>query len=172
MRVFTLRAIRIRAIHCPCKLLTLGLAVIAISLALHTHRVAAQNKQTTGLARPLRLDEGISWKRDPATGELFLVHSNAGREPGASESAAASHSISVVTQVVPVTCSVVGPDGVAIQNLQQKDFRVFDDGSQRPIVYFDASSLPANVALVIDASPSVLRESDEMKNAARALVDA
>src|ERR1700723_4105505 len=172
MRVFTLQAVRTRATHYSLKLLTLGLAVIAASPTLHPHWVAAQNKQTTGLARPLRLDEGISWKRDPATGELFLVHSNAGREPGASESAAASHSISVVTQVVPVTCSVVGPDGVAIENLQQKDFRVFDDGSQRPIVYFDASSLPANVALVIDASPSVLRESDEMKNAARALVDA
>src|SRR6202041_3494655 len=172
MRVFTLQAVRTRATHYSLKLLTLGLAVIAASPTLQPHWVAAQNKKTTGLARPLRLDEGISWKRDPATGELFLVHSNAGREPGPSDDGAPSHSISVVTQVVPVTCSVVGPDGVAIQNLQQKDFRVFDDGTQRPIVYFDASSLPANVALVIDASPSVLRESDEMKNAARALVDA
>jgi Ca-activated chloride channel family protein len=77
-----------------------------------------------------------------------------------------------VTQVVPVTCSVVAADGVAIQNLQQKDFRVFDDGTEQPIVYFDASSEPASVALLIDASPSVLRESEEMKNAARALVDA
>jgi Ca-activated chloride channel family protein len=61
---------------------------------------------------------------------------------------------------------------VAIQNLEQKDFRVFDDGAEQPTVFFDASSQPANVVLMIDASPSVLRESDEMKNAARALVDA
>ena len=172
MRVFTLPATCTRATDCCFKLLTLGLAAVAAGLALPPHWAAAQNKPTPGLARPLRLDEGISWKRDPATGELFLVHSNAGREPGGSAAAATSHSIAVVTQVVPVTCSAVGPDGVAIQNLQQKDFRIFDDGTEQPIVYFDASSQPANVALVIDASPSVLRESEEMKNAARALVDA
>jgi Ca-activated chloride channel homolog len=132
----------------------------------------AQNKQSKGLARPRRLDDGIFWRRDPVTGELFVVHSGAGQEASAPEAAANSHSISVVTQVVPVTCSVVGADAVAIQNLQQKDFRVFDDGTEQPIVYFDASSQPASVALLIDASPSVLRESEEMKNAARALVDA
>ena len=88
------------------------------------------------------------------------------------EYAGNAHSISVVTQIVPVACSVVGADGVAIQNLQQKDFRVFDDGADQPVVYFDASSQPASVAIMLDASPSVLRESDEMKNAARALVDA
>jgi Ca-activated chloride channel homolog len=172
MRVFRPRRIGARAIHCSFKLSALGFAVITASLALHPHWVAAQNKPTTGLARPLRLDQGISWKRDPATGELFLVHSNAGRDAGASENATLTHSISVITQVVPVTCSVVGADEVAIQNLQQKDFRVFDDGTKRPIVYFDASSQAASVALVIDASPSVLRESEEMRNAARALVDA
>jgi Ca-activated chloride channel family protein len=146
--------------------------LIAAGLTIHPHRIDAQNKQATGLSRARRLDEGISWKRDPATGELVIVRSGAGHEASAPESAANSHSISVVTLVVPVTCSVVGADGVAIQNLQQKDFRVFDDGTEQAVVFFDASSQPASVALVIDASPSVLRESEEMKNAARALVDA
>jgi Ca-activated chloride channel homolog len=112
------------------------------------------------------------WKRDPATGELTVVLSGAGHEANVPEYAGNAHSISVVTQIVPVACSVVGADGVAIQNLQQKDFRVFDDGADQPVVYFDASSQPASVAIMLDASPSVLRESDEMKNAARALVDA
>jgi VWFA-related protein len=135
-------------------------------------RINAQHKQTGALPRPRRLDDGITWKRDPATGELTAVLSGPGHEANAAENASTSHSISVVTQVVPITCSVVGADGVAIQNLQQKDFRVFDDGADQPIVYFDASSQPASVAILLDASPSVLRESDEMKNAARALVDA
>jgi Ca-activated chloride channel homolog len=101
-----------------------------------------------------------------------VVLSGAAHEASAPDAAASYHSISVVTQVVPVTCSVVGADGVAIQNLQQRDFRVYDDSADQPIVYFDASSQPASVAIMIDASPSVLRESEEMKNAARALVDA
>ena len=78
----------------------------------------------------------------------------------------------MVTQIVPVTCSVIGADGVAVRGLQITDFRVFDDGVQQPLTYFDASTESASVAIVIDASPSVLRESDEMRNAARALVDA
>src|SRR5277367_6121703 len=135
-------------------------------------RINAQHEQTGALPRPRWLDDGITWKRDPATGELTAVLSGSGHEANAAENASTSHSISVVTQVVPITCSVVGADGVAIQNLQQKDFRVFDDGADQPIVYFDASSQPASVAILLDASPSVLRESDEMKNAARALVDA
>src|SRR5271154_2539405 len=74
-------------------------------------RIGAQNKQTTGLQRPRRLDDGITWKRDPATGELTVILSGAGQDTNLPDGAANSHSISVVTQVVPVTCSVVGADG-------------------------------------------------------------
>jgi Ca-activated chloride channel family protein len=49
---------------------------------------------------------------------------------------------------------------------------VFDDAAEQKISYFDASTQPASVAIVIDASPSVLRDSDEIKTAADALVDA
>jgi Ca-activated chloride channel family protein len=161
-----------KALHRLVKSSICCLVIATASLSLHPHSLNAQIKQATGLARPRRLDDGISWKRDPATGELVVVRSVGAREANVTEAAVDSHSISVVTQVVPVTCSVVGADGVAIQNLLQKDFRVFDDGAEQPVVYFDASSQPASVALMIDASPSVLRESEEMKNAARALVDA
>jgi len=146
-------------------------AVLVFAFAFVPLRTIAQHKQSGKLPQPRRLDDGITWKRDPATGELTAVLSGAGRE-NTSENPTNSHSISVVTQVVPVTCSVVGADGVAIQHLLQQDFRVFDDGADQPIVYFDASSQPASVAILLDASPSVLRDSDEMKNAARALLDA
>jgi Ca-activated chloride channel family protein len=92
--------------------------------------------------------------------------------PAGAAAAAAAHAISVVTQIVPVTCSVIGADGVLVRGLRPADFRVFDEGVPQPLTYFAASTESASVAVVIDASPSVLRESDEMKNAARALVDA
>jgi Ca-activated chloride channel homolog len=164
--------IRAQGFHRCARFSLSGLVLATAALALPPHHADTQNKQATGLARPRPLDDGISWRRDAASGELFVVHSGGGRDLSASEGAANAHSISVVTQVVPVTCGVVGADGVAILSLQQQDFRILDDGAERPIVYFDASNQPASVALVIDASPSVLRESEEMKNAARALVDA
>ena len=35
-----------------------------------------------------------------------------------------AHAISVVTQIVPVTCSVIGADGVAVRGLRIEDFTV------------------------------------------------
>jgi VWFA-related protein len=72
--------------------------------------------------------------------------------------------------MVPVTCSVFAADGAAVAGLSRKDFRVFDDGVEQTISYFDVSTVPASVALIIDASPSVLRDSEAIKQAAESLI--
>jgi len=112
------------------------------------------------------------WRRDPATGELHVVAADAGASAPGNGASASPHAMQVVTQMVPVTCIVSTADGAALPGLRREDFRIFDDGAQRPISYFDASTQPASVALVIDASPSVLRDSEEMKQAADALIGA
>jgi Ca-activated chloride channel homolog len=158
--------------------LTVLLAVVLGSLPLARPDVSLAAQQKTKLPRPRRLGEDFTWKRDPVTGELRAIAAgsaakgNRAEGPGDGGISADTHAISVVTQIVPVTCSVVGADGVAVRGLRLADFRVFDEGAQQTLTYFDASTESASVAVVIDASPSVLRESDEMKNAARALVDA
>jgi VWFA-related protein len=139
--------------------------IVAFSASLLIPALYAQQKEK--VPRPRRLDEDITLHRDPATGELNPTAGSA-----ASNDANATRPIAVVTQVVPVMCNVLGADGAAVRGLQRKDFRVFDDGVEQPVTYFDASTESASVALVLDASPSVLRDSEEMKNAARALVDA
>jgi len=118
--------------------------------------------QKPKLPKPRQLDAGVTWHRDPATGELNPV---AASDPGGTVGA-----IRVTTQMVPVTCSVYDADGAAIRGLKRRDFRVYDDGLEQSIAYFDVSTEPASIALVIDASPSVLRDSEEMKQAARALI--
>lgn len=144
------------------------LVVLAVALFVTPFVAPSNAQQKEKLPRPRRLDEDLTLRRDPATGELTS-------NPAAGNSAAdanATRPIAVVTQIVPVMCNVVGADGVAVRGLHREEFRVFDDDTPQPITYFDASTESASVALVLDASPSVLRESDEMKNAARALVDA
>jgi VWFA-related protein len=134
--------------------------------------VHSQTKQKKKLPHPRRLDAGVVWHRDPATGELTADVSG-GTSAGSSKLAQpAAHAIHVATEFVPVTCSVADAGGAALAGLTRENFRVYDDGAAQTITYFDASTQPATVALVIDASPSVLRESEEMKEAARALVDA
>jgi Ca-activated chloride channel homolog len=158
--------------------LTISLAIVLASLPLARPDVSLEAQQKTKLPRPQRLDEDFTWKRDPVTGELTAIPAgsaakgNSTKVPSDGGVSADAHAISVVTQIVPVTCSVIGADGVAVRGLQLGDFRVFDEGVEQPLTYFVASTESASVAVVIDASPSVLRESDEMKNAARALVDA
>ncbi len=131
-----------------------------------------QSQQKGKQSKRRRLDEDVTLKRDPVTGELSSTRTGPGTGGNAPSEAPGSRSISVVTQIVPVMCNVIGADGVEVAGLQRGDFRVFDDGGQQPITYFDASATPASVALILDASPSVLRDTEEIRNAARALVDA
>lgn len=147
---------------------TFAALIVAFFAWLLIPALHAQQKEKP--PRPRRLDQDITLHRDPATGEL---NPTAGSASGAAgNDANATRPIAVVTQVVPVMCNVLGADGAALRGLQRKDFRVFDEGVEQPVTYFDASTESASVALVLDASPSVLRDSEEMKNAARALVDA
>ncbi|MDR3720949.1 MAG: VWA domain-containing protein [Candidatus Acidoferrales bacterium] len=134
---------------------------------------ALDAQQPKSTKQPRQLDRGIRWQRDPATGELTTIAA-AVSPNGAkgSDAAPGSPPMQVVTQMVPVTCVVSAADGSALPGLAREDFHVFEDGVARPIAYFDASTSPASVALVIDASPSVLRDSEAMKQAADALIAA
>jgi VWFA-related protein len=130
----------------------------------------AQRKKTTKL--PVELDRGLRWHRDPATSEIHaFTAADSTAEVGAAGSTDA-HAMLVRTQMVPVTCIVSTADGGALPGLRREEFHIFTDGAEQPISYFDASARPASVALVIDASPSVLRDSQEMKQAADEFVDA
>jgi Ca-activated chloride channel homolog len=132
-------------------------------------KLHSQTPQKSKLPRPRILDSGVSLQRDPTTGELRTTISKDARTETKDEPAV--NAIRVVTPLVPVTCSVTDAAGAALTGLSRENFRIFDDGVEQPLTYFDASTQPATIALVIDASPSILPQSDEMKAAARALVD-
>jgi VWFA-related protein len=145
----------------------------AFTAAAHSHQQQPPQDHPQKHPKPRQLDKGIQWRRDPATGELSIESSPiaSGESTSTSVPAAPSILIGPTTRLVPITCSVF-IDSTPLRDLTAKDFRVFDDGVERPILIFDAaSSEPARVALVIDASPSVLRDSLEMKKAAGALIE-
>jgi VWFA-related protein len=134
-----------------------------------------QSQVTEKLGKPRQLDKGVRWKRDPATGELITSYAPAGGG-GPSDSAVPKlprGAIIQTVEIVPISCSVFAPDGAPLRDLVAKNFRVYDDDVERPIAFFDAGArnVPEHVAVVIDASPSVLPETADMKQAAMALVD-
>ncbi len=146
---------------------SLILLVVVAAVASRSLRAQQQSKN----AKPKQLDRGLVWKRDQATGELRAMDDAADPAVGGVASGGPAP-LRVVTQMVPVTCIVAAADGSAVPGLRREDFRVYEDGIAQSIAYFDASTTPASVALVIDASPSVLRDSEEMKQAADALITA
>lgn len=133
--------------------------------------IQAQTTRKPELPKPRALDSGITWIRDPATGELSVTGKRGAGEQSSDDNSSNSAAIRSTTQMVSVTCSVTTADGSIVPGLTRSDFRVINDGSEQKVDYFDASTQPASVAIVIDASPSVLRDSDEIKDAANALID-
>lgn len=122
--------------------------------------------------QPRQLDKGVVWQRDAATGELYIVSAGGPARPGSENAPSGPHAISVRTQMVPVTCVVSTADGAPVPGLRREDFQVFEDRIEQQISYFDASTQPASVVLILDASPSVLPAAPEMRQAAGALIDA
>src|ERR1700685_3966835 len=154
--------------HPPAPLVfTLGILLFFLAPA----NLRSQTSQKTKLARPRILDSGVSLERDPISGELKTITSANSETASTTESEPSANAIRVETPLVSVTCSVTDAGGAALTGLSRENFRIFDNNVEQPITYFDASTQPAIIALIIDASPSVLPQSDEMKTAARALVD-
>lgn len=135
---------------------------LAAALALLTGAPAQHTpKRKPKLPKAQQLDTRLDWHRDASTGELA---------PASSAATATRSALVARVRLVPLTCYAVSANGDALLNLAAADFRVYDDGLERPVVYFHApSDLPAEVALVIDASPSVLPDAAAMKAAAREL---
>jgi Ca-activated chloride channel family protein len=130
---------------------------------------AIHRQKTVKLPRPVRMDAGITIERNPKTGELELRR-NAGTNVVRGSAPRPTMVIRVRTNLVEVNCNVFAPDGSAVRALKEADFRIYQDGEEQQITHFDASSQGASIALVLDASPSVLPDSAAMKSAAEELI--
>ena len=157
---------------CAPRLLLQSLIPIAgLAIVLCASPLSAQTNQKPKPPKPAQLDAGVSFERDKTSGELRLA------QPGVAAGAPASppetpRPLRVHVNLVPINCNVFSPDGSSVAGLAREDFRLFQDGIEQHIAYFDAGNDPASVALVIDASPSVLPDAHAVQDAARGLADA
>lgn len=72
----------------------------------------------------------------------------------------------VDTSLVTVPVSVLDRQGRFISNLQKEDFRVFENGVEQTISYFEPAEKPFTVALVLDTSASTHFHLEEIREAA------
>lgn len=79
--------------------------------------------------------------------------------------------IKVETNLVTMPVSVLDRDGRFISGLQQRDFKIFEDGVEQKLDYFQSVEQPFNVILLIDVSPSTQFRIEEIQNAAITFVE-
>jgi VWFA-related protein len=67
--------------------------------------------------------------------------------------------------------SVIDRDGRFISGLQQNDFRIFENGIEQKVGYFQSVEQPFTVVLMIDVSPSTAFQIDEIQEGAITFVN-
>ena len=79
--------------------------------------------------------------------------------------------VKIETNLVTMPVSVLDRDGRFISGLQQKDFRIFENGVEQKVDYFQSVEQPFTVVLMIDVSPSTAFQIDEIHEGAIAFVN-
>ena len=79
--------------------------------------------------------------------------------------------IKIETNLVTMPVSVLDRDGRFISGLQEGDFKIFENGVEQKVDYFQSVEQPFTVILMIDVSPSTQFKIDQIQNAAITFVD-
>ena len=115
------------------------------------------------------------YRGSPRSGPPVLTGSDRNRPsaiPNATPPAEDDDSvIRVETNLVTMPVSVLDRDGRFISGLQQNDFKIFENGVEQKVDYFQSVEQPFTVILLIDVSPSTQFRIDEIQNAAITFVD-
>ena len=79
--------------------------------------------------------------------------------------------IKVDTELVNVNVRVIDRNNRPINNIQQREFKIYEDGVLQQIDFFSRSEVPTNYALVIDNSGSLRQQLDKVVEAGKILVN-
>ncbi len=79
--------------------------------------------------------------------------------------------IRVETNLVTMPVSVLDRNGRFVSGLRQQDFRIFENGAEQKVDFFQSVEQPFTVVLMIDVSPSTAFQMDQIYTAASAFVD-
>src|SRR5262249_38358675 len=73
--------------------------------------------------------------------------------------------------LVNLNVSVTNRAGISLLNLKKEDFEISENGSQQKIEFFQTTSAPFNLVLVLDLSGSIQDKLEIVKSAALRFID-
>jgi Ca-activated chloride channel family protein len=79
--------------------------------------------------------------------------------------------LQVATEIVKINVSAMAGSGDFVAGLEQKNFRVLDNGTEQPVVFFASTDAPAQIMVMVETSPAVYLIQSEHLTAAFALVN-
>ncbi|HEU4509852.1 MAG TPA: VWA domain-containing protein [Pyrinomonadaceae bacterium] len=92
-------------------------------------------------------------------------------EPTGPEEVDAGDIIRVNTTLITIPVSVMDRDGRYIPNLQKEEFRVWEDGVEQEVAFFQSVDKPFSVVLMLDTSPSTQFRLEDIQDAAITFVN-
>lgn len=91
--------------------------------------------------------------------------------PSGPEEVDAGDVIKVNTTLVTIPVSVMDRDGRYVPNLQKEEFRIWEDGVEQEVAFFQSVDKPFSVVLMLDTSPSTEFRLEDIQNAAISFVN-
>ena len=93
------------------------------------------------------------------------------QQPTGPEEVDAGDIIRVSTTLVTIPVSVMDRDGRYIPNLQKEEFRIWEDGVEQEVAFFQSVDKPFSVVLMLDTSPSTKFRLEDIQDAAITFVN-
>src|ERR1044071_6867664 len=91
--------------------------------------------------------------------------------PAGPEDVDAGDVIKVNTTLVTIPVSVMDRDGRYVPNLQKEDFRIWEDGDEQQVAFFQSVDKPFSVVLMLDTCPSTQFRLEDIQDAAISFVN-
>ncbi len=79
--------------------------------------------------------------------------------------------IKIDTELVNLNVRVIDRNGRPVNNIQQKEFKIFEEGTLQQIEFFDKAEVPTNYGIVVDNSGSMRQQLDKVIEAGKILIN-
>lgn len=145
----------------------LSFSLIALSLLSLTQTSVSQT-------RPRRTEKTSAAPDNTARPEAERPQEQRAQSPdakGAPEEIGEGEVLRINTTLVTIPVSVMDRDGRFIPDLKAEDFRLYEDGVEQKIAYFQSVETPFTVIFMLDTSASTWSKLGQIKDAATAFLD-